>query len=480
MSNIGETREFGSFRDPSGAVLYLDGRVYRGVDEATFCRMRRLKDEGVLEELAEKGKLIPTKIVEPNSPEGGKLAETFPAFAFFIAHESLPFVSYPYEWTVGMLADAGLLHLDLQLFLLKRGYSLKDASAFNVTFVGTRPVFMDLPSIEVPRRYDIWMAYGQFCRMFVYPLLLAHYRGMDLRQCFLGNLSGPSVSETRRLLGRVGSLRPAAFLDVFLQHLLCATAEKRIGKSGLRGCAPCSPTAKTDSRAQELNLARLRGKLERLSLRHADRASEWSAYELTKSYNRDDETEKTSFIEAFLKDHHPQSVLDMGCNTGRYSKLAAQSGAAVVAADADHESVDVLYRSVRGKAINLQPLCVDITNPAPALGFRHRERKSFEARARFDCILALALVHHLLVAARIPLAALCEMFSSLTREWLVVEFVSPQDAMFQRLLATREDLYQDLTEGRFESEFSNAFAIVRRQSLMGGRRTLYLMRKNVP
>jgi len=475
MTDINAHREFGSFRDPSGSVMYLDGRVYRGVGEGTFLRMRELSEAGVLEDLIRDKVLVGTTLVEPDSQEGRRLSEVFAPFAYFLAHETVPFVSYPYEWTAGMLADAGLLHLDLQIRLLKKGYSLKDASAFNVAFVGSRPVFMDVPSIEVPKRRDVWTAYGQFCRMFVYPLLLNRYRGMELRQCFLGNLGGPSVAEARRTLGLIGSLRPDAFVDVFLQNLLCSAAESRIGKTG---SATFNRTRSDDSRAQELNLLRLRGKLAKWSVRSGGSSSAWAAYEQTKSYADADEVEKTGFVMDYFKDHHPGMVLDIGCNTGRYSMMAVESGAAVIAADADHDSVDRLYRTVREGGGNLVPLCVDITNPAPALGFRHRERKSFEERARFDCVLALALIHHLLVAARIPLPALCDLFSAMTREWLIIEFVHPKDSMFQRLLATRENLYQDLTAEQFESVFSRSFEVIRRRDIMDGARTLYLMRRS--
>jgi hypothetical protein len=123
------------------------------------------------------------------------------------------------------------------------------------------------------------------------------------------------------------------------------------------------------------------------------------------------------------------------------------------------------------------PLCIDITNPSPALGFRHRERKSFESRADFDGVMAMALIHHLLVAARIPLSEIRDMLAALTRKWLIVEFVDPKDSMFQRLLVTRENLYEDLTSANFENVFSQQFEIVKRQPILNGCRIIYLMRK---
>jgi SAM-dependent methyltransferase len=467
-------KEFGSFRDPSGSVFYFAGAVYRGVDADTFDRVQRLIASGLFRELVQAGLVVDTGLVPPGSAVAGKLGTAFGPDAHFLKHATIPFVSYPYEWTAGMLADAGILHLDLQLKLLAKGFSLKDATAFNVAFAGSRPVFMDIPSIEVPKQMNVWVAYGQFCRMFVYPLLLHRDRGMDFRQCFLGNLDGPSVAATRRLLGLRRSLSSKAFVDVFLQHVLCGAAEKRIQSSKSIGLNRGGPEG--DSRAQELNLMRLRRLLVKLS-QFLGGHSDWAAYEQTKTYTDADEAVKSRFMERFLREHTPASVLDMGCNTGRYAWMALESGARVVAMDADHDCVEALYQRVRGSQRDLLPLCMDITNPSPALGFRHAERKCFEARGPFDAVFALALIHHLLVSARIPLPALCGLFAAMTQTWLIIEFVHPDDAMFQRLLATREHLYKDLSAERFEAAFGRSFEIVQRQELMGGRRVLYLMRK---
>ena len=472
MATPNVTREFGSFRDPDGSVFYFEDEVFRRVDRDTFDRIAQLMQNGLLPELILDALVVDTAIVDPDSSTGKTLSAMYGENACFLKHAKIPFISYPYEWTANMLADAGILHLDLQLRLLKKGYSLKDATAFNVAFVGSRAVFMDVPSIELSKQKSVWFAYGQFCRMFVYPLLLHRYRGLDMRQCFLGHLDGPSVAATRQMLGLWRSLSSKAFVDVFLQNLLCGAAEKRIGKSKSIGL---DSARSDDSRPQELNLMRLRRLLLSFSQGRGG-ASAWAAYESTKTYTDTDEAAKTNFIKSFLEEHKPASVLDMGCNTGRYSMMAVESSARVVSIDSDHDSVNALYCSVRQDARDLLPLCLDITNPSPSLGFRHLERKSFEARTDFDAVFALALVHHLLVSARVPLAELGPMFAVLTQQWLIVEFVAPDDSMFQRLLATRENLYADLTAQQFEEAMSGAFEIVRRCEIMGGNRALYLMK----
>ncbi len=480
--------ESGSFRDPSGFVFYHNGSVYRGIDERTYELMQRLCDDGLLNRLAADRLIVKTELIPAGGDLEHRLREVSGTQGRFLTHETVPFVSYPYEWSVSMLADAGILHLDLQARLLEHGYSLKDATAFNVAFIGARPVLIDIPSIEIPRRLDIWVAYGQFCRMFVFPILLHYYRGLGIRECFLGLLEGPGVSETRRMLGFWKSLRPVAFVDVFLQNLLHGTAEKRLDKTCRTdvhdGCA-AQPSVTDESapagnsQVQRLNLKRLRNKLTRITRRRAARGI-WSRYEKTHSYDVAGEDEKIGFVKESLASGRPRRVLDLGCNTGRYARLAAETGAGVTALDSDHDCIDLLYGRVREKQVNILPLNIDITDPSPARGFRHRERKCFEDRCRFDMVMALALVHHLLVSARIPLPELRDMFSALTDKWLIIEFVAVRDPMFQKLLALRENYYQDLNPEMFETVFGDAFEIVERHDIMDGRRVLYRMKKKDP
>ena len=66
-------------------------------------------------------------------------------------------------------------------------------------------------------------------------------------------------------------------------------------------------------------------------------------------------------------------MVDLGCNDGRYARLAAERGAAVVALDADRQVVDRLYRDLRRTGGDLSrsivPLVSDLADPSPGLGW---------------------------------------------------------------------------------------------------------------
>jgi SAM-dependent methyltransferase len=188
---------------------------------------------------------------------------------------------------------------------------------------------------------------------------------------------------------------------------------------------------------------------------------------------------KERFVAAALAEFAPRRVLDAGCNTGHFSRLAARAGAAVVAVDYDPAVVGALWRTARREKLDILPLAVNLTRPSPATGWANRECASFLARARgsFDAVFLLAVIHHMLVTERVPLPAIADLAAALTDDLAVVEFIAPEDSMFQRLLRGREELHRGLTPETFEQIWSSRFSIVRRERLGGAHRWVYLLRR---
>ena len=479
----------GSFRDPASRVFLDEGRILRGVDEATFQALRDLADRGVLAQLTAEGLLIETEFLDAGQVPPQLAAEH--GFRHFLRHRTVPVLSWPYEWTLSMLADAGLATLALQRRLLAAGYSLKDASAYNVQFVAGRPVFIDLGSIERPRRLDVWFALGQFSQMFTFPLLLCRRAGWDLRAYFLAHLEGLDVRRVARVFGRRGWLSPGLFWDVTLPALLThwaegggqpvagsgqQTAEKlALPPSPPRPLAPSPPLPAPPS-AQRITLTRLERKIARLAAGYRPSGG-WAEYQRTCTYADSAQAAKRGLVERFLRQTQPARVLDLGCNTGEYSRLAADCGAEVIAADADHDAVELLYRELRQKPARILPMVVDLCNPSPGVGVMNRERQPWSDRVRADCVLALALLHHLLVVGNLPLAAVCELLDDLTVRDLVLEFIPPDDAMFRRLLRYRVDYFADLTLDACREAFSRRFRLIAEEPIPGTGRTLLFWRK---
>lgn len=460
----------GSFRDPSGYVFQRQQRIFRAIDDACHQTLRDLQDSGLLDALMTERLLARTRFVEDRD-ECLELSCAHAGYEHFLEHEVIAPITYPYEWSLSMLADAALLTLELQERLAGAGFALKDATAYNVQFVHGRPRFIDLASIEKPVRHDIWYALGQFTRMFTIPLMLACYHGRDLKSCFLANIDGVDAEQFARGLGWLERCRPRYLLDVTLPLWLGrkATQERTRGREMVE-------RQRLDSGAQIFNLRRLRRKVHQLASSYRP-AGTWSDYTSSCSYSSQAENAKKAFVREFLSAHQPAAVLDAGCNTGDYSYIAAECGARVLAADGAHDAVELLYRRLREQPADITPIVLDLTNPSPAIGFCNRERASFLERLDVDCVQALALLHHLLVSANLSLAAVRDFFADLTKEFLVLEFVPTHDVMFEQLLRFRRHDFADLDLQRCKAVFGQRFELLGERALPGSPRTLLFLRK---
>ncbi|NLG35665.1 MAG: hypothetical protein GX548_09970, partial [Lentisphaerae bacterium] len=319
----------GSFRDPSGYVFQHGERIFRGLDEATAGLLRGLDEQGHLGRWAQEGLIVGTRFVE--DPDLRKtLSDAHPGFCAYLEHDRIDLITYPYEWSTSMLADAGRLTLRLQGELLALGLSLKDATAYNIQFVKGRPLFIDLSSIERPARLDLWFALGQFNRMFLYPLLLVKHAGWDLRSYFLSNLDGRSTLQVGQAFSFLERWSPSLVFDVGLPFAL----ERKV-KSG-KAAAPKSPapapggTPAGNSAVQQMTLRRLDRKIAALA-ESISPETVWGDYTQICSYDEVAEHSKKDRVRSFLEEIRPATVLDVGCNTGDYSRIAAGCGASVLA-----------------------------------------------------------------------------------------------------------------------------------------------------
>ena len=447
-------KEPASFRDPSAHIFYgTEGQVYRSLDSKSFKVIRLFLASPAYANLLEQGLIISTEVVWEGRLE----------------HKRLGLITYPYEWTPQMLLDAARATLEIQLELMDHGFSLKDASAYNIQFDfginGLAPVFIDVGSIELLTG-PIWRAYKQFVSHFLLPLFLYHDKNHDFRETFLANMDGLAPEQGYHLLGMRRFLSPY-FTLVTLPHWL----GKREGSSQPREGDP-----EKSLFVMRHTIRSLKRKLDHLQLKPV--RSEWTAYGDSNTYSDDARTTKQVFGRHVWDEIKPQVVLDIGCNTGHFSFQAANSGSQVIALDTDATCLDFLYRKTKSMKARILPLRVDITNPSPGIGWKNQERSSFLDRiGQVDYVLALAVVHHMLITKGIPLLEIAGLFHGLTKEYLLVELVGPSDPMFQSLLRGRDELYSGLTLEAQERIFAERFSIIEQLNLPDMDRTLYFMRK---
>jgi ribosomal protein L11 methylase PrmA len=168
---------------------------------------------------------------------------------------------------------------------------------------------------------------------------------------------------------------------------------------------------------------------------------------------------------------------DLGANTGRYSRIAADQGYRVIAFDIDPAAVERGYVAGRERGEDrILPLLGDLVDPSPGLGWGNAERRSLLDRAEADVTLSLALVHHLAIGRNVPLPMIADLLARLAPH-AIVEFVPKSDAMTARLLASRKDIFPDYTEDGFRAAFATGFDLLTAVPLEGTERTLFHFRR---
>jgi len=452
--------EPGSFRDRRARVFYHDGGVFRGLGEEALRDWERLSQTQFFSRLMAAGKIVPT---ERSDDVPGLVSA---GWAAVLRHQAIPFVSYPYEWSFGMLHAAALLHLDILLDALGEGMILKDSSAFNIQWTGADPVFIDVASFERLAPGQPWVGYRQFCQMFLYPLFLQAYRDIPFQPWLRGAIDGIEPAHCRNILSARDRLRPGVFTHVYLQSKL----EDRYGGQG-RDVSKEVRGAGFHKELIEANVRRLRRLVEGLTWKSS--SSEWATYAERHGYDDADHEAKRAFVAEACAGRRRRLVWDIGCNAGAYSRIAAEYADYVVAMDADALVIDRLHRALQAETHrSILPLVVDLADPSPDLGWRGLERKSLDKRGTPELTLCLALIHHAVIGANIPLVEFVDWLAGLGSA-LVIEFVTRSDPMVARLLQNKRDDYDDYNLEFFEKTLASRFTIQRRAPIGTGTRILY-------
>lgn len=448
-----------SFRDPGGFLFRKNGRLYRQVNRSCADDFQQLHDSGLYDLLIEKQLLI------PHREAAFELAVTADAHCV-IEPDPVDFISYPYEWCFSQLKDAALATLRIQRLALRKGMTLKDASAYNIQFHEGRPLLIDTLSVTRYTEGEPWVAYRQFCQHFLAPLALMAKRDVRLLALVRTHIDGIPLDLAARLLPWSTRLNPGLLMHL---HVHARSQKKHEGKQESARGTRVSATALGGI------LDSLRSTVRKLTWNPA--GTEWGNYYSDTNYSDAALEYKRGLVQRFLAESGASSVWDMGANNGYFSRVASDQGIATVASDIDPVAVEKNWRQVREKGeSHLLPLLMDLTNPSPRLGFDHSERESYLDRGPADTVLALALIHHLAISNNVPLARLADFFARAGR-WLILEFVPKSDSQVERLLTTREDVFADYTRAGFEAAFGARFDLVQAEPIEGSERILYLLRR---
>ena len=459
MKIKGTCFEPSSFRDPEGFLFFYKSQLYRQINQKGKNNFDLLINSGLYKKLIEKQFLI------HHTEASLKFAATKDAYKI-IKPQPIPFLSYPYEWSFSQLKDAALLTLEIQKIALEHNISLKDASAYNIQFIGYKPIFIDTLSFEKYREGEPWTAYRQFCQHFLAPLSLMAEKDPRFNLLLRDFIDGIPLDLASRALPLTTKLKFPLLTHIHLHALnQKRMVNKKVGKNKYKM-----------KKLQMIALIEnLKSTIEKMKIKKFK--TEWQKYYHFMNYSNKAFEHKKFLIKNFLYKIKPQSVIDLGANEGIFSQIASQTGAYTIACDVDPFVVEEVYLKAKNdKNKFLLPLIIDLTNPSPSLGWENKERKSFIERAKVDCIFALALIHHLAISNNLPLSLISQYFARLGK-YLIIEFVPKQDSNVQILLQNRKDIFDEYSKEVFEKVFCNHFQIIERKKIKESKRELYLMKR---
>jgi len=312
----------GSFRDPAGGVLLGDRQVYRYFTRQHAADFTALLETGLLDSFVKSGAVIETKPI--GMEEAAELYSVAPEIGLVVEHPRIPFISYVYEWPFEMLRAAAIRSLEILRVTLEKGFILKDATPYNIQFIGPNPLLIDVGSFERYEDGTPWMGYSQFCRTFLNPLLLQSFTRVPFQMWMRSSLEGIEPAHLTSLLPLRHKLRKNVFIDVVLQAWLGRRLSSRDSNAPSLGERPIPKSVVTGL------VNRLKKSV--AGLRRRDKAhSHWLDYEEQCHYEPEALQHKDRLVEEALARAKPQMVWDLGCNVGRYSTMAARYAQYVVA-----------------------------------------------------------------------------------------------------------------------------------------------------
>jgi SAM-dependent methyltransferase len=446
-----------SYRDPSGYMFTgADGRLMRYVHRRYAPHYNHLMSSGLYKALTSARLLVPHEELAPREGDADCYRILQPEFV-------APW-TFPYEWSFQQLREAALVTLRINRIALDHGAILKDATAYNLQLRAYGLQWIDTLSFERHVEGQPWTAFGPFLQHFLYPLLLYRY----LPETSPAMLTSYPDGIPPRMVS--AALRGKARLS--LNHRLYVHLPATMSRKA-EGAA--ASTRKVSTKSIRQNLQQLEDWIGKLSL---PPDPTWERYYTETILSDAYLQEKSAVIEDWLSQANAQSVLDLGCNTGRFSLIAAERGAEVTALDTDPRCIDVLWRAAQQGKKAVFPIVADLCQPSPALGWEGAERGSLLSRiAGREMVLALALVHHLAIGRNVPLSMIASLFARLTAEHLIVEWIPKEDEKVQGLLQHRADVFDDYTQASFDVHFGKHFVTRSVHHSQASNRVLYWFQK---
>jgi hypothetical protein len=446
-----------SYRDPAGFVFEENGIIYRQVNQCYRLHYNHLIASGLYEKLTSQKLLIAhEEITDTENKEAYKILKP----------DRIPFISQAENWCHSQLRDAAILTLKIQKISLQYGMALKDATPKNIQFIGCRPVFIDTLSFEKIVTQKPWVAYRQFCESFLAPLSISHYTTIPTNRILLGWPAGIGLRTTRKLLPLNSYLNIDITLNIHLQSAIIRDGQRQQKKQ------------LTFSEKKHIDLiSSLQRAVETCKV--ANKSEHWAHYYEEVATRANYMEEKERIIRSWMEEFPMfKTGLDLGSNTGHFTKILAEKCSFTIAVDNSEASIEGLFSEVKGDSFNyhehILPLVLDLSNTnftdsPPSSGIL--------SSGPYEIVLALAIIHHLIIRNNIPSEYCIERLSKLTKNTLLLEFIPADDPLALRMREDKDHVYHEYEQSTTEKHMERFFHIEERIEIGSSGRFMYRLRK---
>lgn len=403
--------------DLLGILFTWENRIFRAIYRDKINYTKELLNSGLIDELVT-NRLFPKTKISAIGLEG---------FDLVLEHEKIPHTVYPIKWSFEMLKDAALTILEVNKIARKYNYQTIDGHGFNVAFNYCIPVFLDLGSFVPLKNCKGWLGLEEFTRFFVYPMRICQHGNVDLARLMMNNCNNP-LSHGSYLLYRFSFLR---YFSINKLNLLISyyykfktisyySDEEIKEKVPLRFFPAITWLRKKGLLPfQQVNFEKLSKKIKKIKfIQHQTQWGDYhsqhyenEAYKLTPRFSR---------LLEIMQEVNIQKVFEVGGNQGLFSQALLENKIvqSVVCSDYDEQAVDRMYLRLKNKNLNILPIVYNFISPV-----KISYALTFHQRNSFDCLVALAITHHLLLTQKYPIEKLMEEFTKYTNQYLVVEFM---------------------------------------------------------
>ena len=448
-----------SFRDPSGYMFYDGDVLRRAINPIYFKQYNALKDSGFFKTLIKNKLLIPHTQTTVSDQQ------------IVITPEPIAFITNPYEWSFEQYKHAALHTLKVHKYALSKGFILKDASAYNVTFHKGSPVFIDTLSFDFYEKDTPWRAYKQFITHFFGPLVLASYHGTEIFKMLQTHIDGIPVKLIASLLPGKSKLSSTIYTNI---HLLA-----KMERTHSEDYKAETKIAKLSLKAQNNIIDNLFDFIKKLSIKQE---TEWGNYYDKTNYNDAAFQGKKTLIEDWVTALNPQRLIDIGGNDGTFARTVVTKVPHVIVTDIDSNAVGYNYKQIQqNKETNMLAFVCDVLQPAPGIGLNNSERNSLVERLQDyspDVTMALALIHHITLSGNVPFDRSAQFFAAFSKH-LILEFPTREDSWVSSLLVRKREFmnhFDFYNQEAFEDGYKHYFDIQKKETVPGTKRVLYLLK----